>query len=30
MLIKEIAPLITQKTAMMCQPIDPEIKVAIT
>ena len=30
MLVKEITPLITKKTAMMRQPIDPEIKIAIT
>ena len=30
MLVKEIAPLITKKTTMMRQPIDPEIKIAIT
>ena len=30
MLVKEIAPLITKKTTMMRQPIDPEIKIVIT
>ena len=30
MLVKEIAPLITKKTTMMRQPIDPEIKIAIS
>ena len=30
MLVKEITPLITEKTAMMRQPIDPEIKITIT
>ena len=30
MLVKEIAPLITKKTSMIRQPIDPEIKMAIT
>ena len=30
MLVKGIAPLITKKTTMMRQPIDPEIKIAIT
>ena len=30
MLVKGIAPLITKKTSMMRQPIDPEIKIAIT
>ena len=30
MLVKEIAPVITKKTAMMHQPIDPEIKIAVT
>ena len=30
MLVKEVAPLITKKLTMMFQPIDPEIKIAIT
>ena len=30
MLVKVITPLITKKSTMMCQPIDPEIKIAIT
>ena len=30
MLVKEIVPLIMKKTTMMCQPIDPEIKISIT
>ena len=30
MLVKETAPLITEKTTMMRLPIDPEIKIAIT
>ena len=30
MLVKEIAPLITNKNTMMPQPIDPEIKTTIT
>ena len=30
MFVKEIAPVITKKTTMMRQPVDPEIKIAIT
>ena len=30
MLIKEIAPLIIKKITMTRQPIDPEIKIAVT
>ena len=30
MLVREIAPFITKKTTMIRQPIDPEIKIAIT
>ena len=30
MFVKEIPPLITKKPTMMRQPIDPEIKIAIT
>ena len=28
--VKEITPLITKKSTMMRQPIDPEIKIAMT
>ena len=30
MLVKKIAALITKKTTMLRQPIDPEIKIAVT